>query len=47
MVFGEVTEGMDVVRELEGIGTNEGKPAQEATIVNCGELPNEKESADE
>eukprot|EP01138_Halocafeteria_seosinensis_P000905 gb/GECG01000928.1/.p1 GENE.gb/GECG01000928.1/~~gb/GECG01000928.1/.p1 ORF type:complete len:481 (+),score=87.17 gb/GECG01000928.1/:1-1443(+) len=46
MVFGEVTEGMDVVRELERIGTNEGKPSQSAVIVGCGELPKEESRSD-
>lgn len=40
VVFGEVTEGMDVVRALEGIGSNSGKPQYgKPTIVESGADP--------
>lgn len=38
VVFGKVTEGMDVVRKMEKCGTKSGKPTDKITIVNCGEL---------
>lgn len=36
--FGEVLEGMEVVRAIESIGTDEGEPLENAIIVECGEL---------
>ena len=39
VVFGEVLDGMDVVREMENEGSPEGKPRAQVTIVDCGELP--------
>lgn len=39
VVFGEVTEGMDVVREIEAQGTKDGKPKQKVIISDCGECP--------
>lgn len=38
VVFGKVTEGMDVVHKMEKCGTKSGKPTEKITIVNCGEL---------
>ena len=38
VVFGEVTEGMDLVRKVEALGTPEGKPSQPVLITACGEL---------
>eukprot|EP00842_Homolaphlyctis_polyrhiza_P004969 jgi/Hompol1/5473/HPOL_001963-RA len=37
-VFGEVVSGMDVVRQIEKMGSKSGKPKQKITIVDCGEL---------
>lgn len=37
-VFGKVTNGMDIVRKVEYMGTELGKPKQEIKIVDCGEL---------
>ncbi|KAL8446827.1 hypothetical protein Emed_001259 [Eimeria media] len=37
-VFGQVTEGQDVVKAIEQVGTASGKPKQEVTIVDCGQL---------
>ncbi|KAF2977672.1 hypothetical protein EK904_003259, partial [Melospiza melodia maxima] len=37
VVFGEVTEGMDVVREIEAQGTKDGKPKQKVIISDCGQ----------
>ncbi|KNE72959.1 hypothetical protein AMAG_17188 [Allomyces macrogynus ATCC 38327] len=38
VVFGQVVGGMDVVRRIEKIGSESGKPSQKAIIVDCGEL---------
>ncbi|KAF7723932.1 Peptidyl-prolyl cis-trans isomerase cyp10 [Apophysomyces ossiformis] len=38
VVFGRVTSGMDVVRQMEKVGTSGGKPTKRVTIIDCGEL---------
>ena len=38
VVFGEVTKGFDVVKEIEGQGSDSGKPKVKVTIVNSGQL---------
>ncbi|KAI8093651.1 peptidyl-prolyl cis-trans isomerase E [Halteromyces radiatus] len=38
VVFGQVTSGMDVVRQMEACGSANGKPSKKVTIVDCGEL---------
>ncbi|ELU07293.1 hypothetical protein CAPTEDRAFT_153839 [Capitella teleta] len=38
VVFGQVTEGMDVVRKCEKMGTQSGKTIQKITVSTCGEL---------
>merc|ERR1712108_64431 len=38
VVFGEVLEGMDVVKAIEAVGSQSGKPAKPVKIVNSGEL---------
>jgi peptidylprolyl isomerase len=38
VVFGEVLEGMDVVKAIEGQGTGTGKPKVKVQIVDSGEL---------
>ena len=38
VVFGEVLEGMDVVKKIEGAGTGSGKPSKTVVIVDSGEL---------
>jgi cyclophilin family peptidyl-prolyl cis-trans isomerase len=37
-VFGKVVGGMDVVREMEGVGSSSGTPGVKVTIEDCGEL---------
>ncbi|XP_044527403.1 peptidyl-prolyl cis-trans isomerase E isoform X3 [Gracilinanus agilis] len=37
VVFGEVTEGMDVVQKIEAQGSKDGKPKQKVIISDCGE----------
>jgi peptidylprolyl isomerase len=44
VVFGRVLEGMDVVREIEALGTAPtGRTKKTITIADCGELKDEKE----
>ena len=38
VVFGEVTEGLDVVKKIEAQGADSGRPKVPVTIVDCGEL---------
>jgi len=35
-VFGELVEGENVLKEIEAIGTREGKPRGEIKVVDCG-----------
>ena len=37
-VFGEVTEGFDLVKKIETYGSQSGTPKTEIKIVDCGEL---------
>ncbi|ORY82502.1 cyclophilin [Protomyces lactucae-debilis] len=37
VVLGEVVDGMDVVKTIEGYGSGSGKPSKEITIIECGE----------
>jgi len=36
VVFGEVVEGMDVVKKVEAVGTRDGPPTQKCVIEDCG-----------
>ncbi|KAH9452250.1 hypothetical protein MJO28_008875 [Puccinia striiformis f. sp. tritici] len=38
VVFGEVTDGFDVVKKIEALGTQIGKPKAEVIIEDCGVL---------
>mmetsp|Transcript_12569 Transcript_12569/g.31671 ORF Transcript_12569/g.31671 Transcript_12569/m.31671 type:complete len:174 (+) Transcript_12569:95-616(+) len=38
VVFGSVTEGMDVVKKIEAVGSQGGRTAQPVTIEDCGEV---------
>lgn len=38
VVFGQVTQGMDVVKKIEECGTKSGKPSKRVVISNCGEF---------
>merc|ERR1711916_371508 len=38
VVFGSVTSGMDVVKTIEGLGSDSGKTQKKITIANSGEL---------
>ena len=37
-VFGEVLEGVDVVKQLESIGSGSGSTSKKAVIADCGKL---------
>jgi len=38
VVFGSVTAGMDVVKQVESLGSSSGRTSQEISIVECGQL---------
>lgn len=38
VVFGEVVEGMDVVRAMEAVGSREGRTSRPVVIAECGQL---------
>lgn len=38
VVFGSVVEGMDVVSQIERVGSSSGRPAQAVVIADCGQL---------
>jgi len=38
VVFGQVVEGMEVVRKMESMGTQSGNPTKKITITNSGQL---------
>eukprot|EP01095_Lingulamoeba_sp_RSL-Kostka_P006932 TRINITY_DN21_c0_g1_i3.p1 TRINITY_DN21_c0_g1~~TRINITY_DN21_c0_g1_i3.p1 ORF type:complete len:200 (-),score=90.15 TRINITY_DN21_c0_g1_i3:201-779(-) len=38
VVFGEVLEGMDIVKQVESIGSQSGRPSKTVTIADSGEL---------
>jgi peptidyl-prolyl isomerase E (cyclophilin E) len=38
VVFGQILQGMDVVKKVEECGSKSGKPSKKVTIASCGEL---------
>jgi cyclophilin family peptidyl-prolyl cis-trans isomerase len=38
VVFGKVVEGMDVVNEIESVGSKQGATSKKVIIAGCGEL---------
>jgi peptidyl-prolyl isomerase F (cyclophilin D) len=38
VVFGKVVEGMDIVKKMEALGTQSGRPTAKVTISDCGEV---------
>nr|ABO87313.1 cyclophilin [Exaiptasia diaphana] len=38
VVFGSVVEGMDVIKKIEGVGSDSGKTSKKVVIDNCGQL---------
>ncbi|ORY06725.1 cyclophilin B precursor [Basidiobolus meristosporus CBS 931.73] len=47
VVFGEVLQGMSVVREIENTPVSANRPTDTITIVKCGEIAVEKNFKDE
>lgn len=43
VVFGKVSSGMEVVREIEAVPTTADKPNDDVIIVDCGELVEKEE----
>ncbi|GMS85619.1 hypothetical protein PENTCL1PPCAC_7794, partial [Pristionchus entomophagus] len=37
-VFGRVTEGLEIVKQIEGYGSQSGKPSSPVVIADCGQL---------
>ncbi|CAI2353381.1 unnamed protein product [Caenorhabditis sp. 36 PRJEB53466] len=42
VVFGQVTDGLSVVKAIEKIGTRSGAPSKTVSIADCGELKSEE-----
>ncbi|CAO3610905.1 unnamed protein product [Cunninghamella echinulata] len=38
VVFGKIISGMEVVKQMEAVGQENGKPSKKVTIIDCGEL---------
>ncbi|KAJ2231467.1 cytochrome P450 cyp2 [Coemansia sp. RSA 1722] len=38
VVFGKVTEGLDIVKKIEALGTESGRPQAKIVISECGQL---------
>lgn len=38
VVFGNVVEGMEIVRKIESLGSKSGRPLKNVTITECGEV---------
>merc|ERR1712222_65503 len=38
VVFGQVTEGMDIVKKIEGVGSQSGKTSKQVVIADSGQL---------
>ena len=42
VVFGRVEEGMQIVKAIEAVGTQSGKPRKKVVLSDCGELPSKR-----
>ena len=40
VVFGRVLKGMDTIKEIEQLETENDKPTSDIVVVDCGELSN-------
>lgn len=38
MVFGQVKDGLDVVKKVESYGSQSGKTSKPITVTDCGQL---------
>jgi peptidylprolyl isomerase len=38
VVFGQVVEGLDVVKEIEKVGSGSGKTSKPVVVADCGQL---------
>jgi len=38
VVFGNVVEGMDIVKKIESYGSQSGKPTKTVCVADCGQL---------
>uniref|UniRef100_A0A8C2KSI7 Peptidyl-prolyl cis-trans isomerase n=1 Tax=Cyprinus carpio TaxID=7962 RepID=A0A8C2KSI7_CYPCA len=38
VVFGQVVEGLDIIKTVEKYGSNSGKPSAKLVIADCGQL---------
>ena len=38
VVFGKVTDGLDVIDKIESVGSQSGKTAQTVVVKDCGQL---------
>ena len=38
VVFGKIVEGMDVVREVEKVGSSSSRTAKAMVVADCGQL---------
>lgn len=45
VVFGRVVEGLDVIKRIERLGSQEGRTRGRVTIANCGEMVPEQEAS--
>jgi peptidylprolyl isomerase len=43
VVFGEVVEGMEVVKEIEKVGSGSGKTSKPVVIADCGQLSDDND----
>ena len=41
-VFGEVEEGLEIVKQMEAQGTRSGQPVSRVVISDCGEMPSKE-----
>ena len=46
VVFGKITEGLEILNEIEFAGSGSGKPKSEVVIEDCGVLEEKKEHSD-
>lgn len=46
VVFGKVVEGMNIVKQMEELGSEEGKPSKRITIQQCGQVASKDENGE-